>query len=999
MKTPLTLSCIALCAGLAAWSQPAAATALVLTKTFEGNINFAGTQASLQSKAGGAKACDLTDSAQASISLPSGAEVVSATLYWAGTGAIDGEVSMNGAAVSAPVSRRYASSIDGFTYFSAAAEVTSLVQGKTSFTFGGLTVDTSETYCSKKQKENSMVAGFALVVVYAQKNERYRTVNVYEGLQALKYNSVTVKMPDYTPPADNAGSGRFGYIVWEGDKTGNQKGDEVRFAGALLRAEPFIQKQNAFNSKSGANADENSIGIDFDVVDLPAPPARPLDANAVFTTESDRVLLGTAIVALPSKPADLAIRKTQAGEFKLGNEITYTLTVSNEGARADNKVQVTDTLPAALAYVSAGGLDWTCAVAGQTVTCKYGKALAPGASASLQVKGKITAEGRIVNTAEVSGTADGVPGNNKSTVEGDTGGGEPVNKDPYVFTVGACQPNEKIKASGDGCALFAGPVVAGIKPTIYLTRAENGTAKPFSTTASTVANLYYSLECNNPARTANTAGSYGVALSTCVPHGTPLSAGGAPATPTFAANTASTGAEFHYPDVGLVTLRVRDAAGNTGRVSFASVPERLEATFRRPDGVANPGTAALDQPGFAEAGEPFQVVVSARGYDGVGPLKNFGNESGEFALAERLQVLADGGDLAQKRLVPQNAWEGSAAVQRSFAWNEVGAAMLGVSLDKYLGVKSLSLDPVAVGRFYPQYFKTETEKGFGCLKRMNCPGAAPHLIARAVYSGQPFTVTVTAYGRNGQPLQGFVGPLVPDISLAAVSVPGKDGKPPGSFVNGEGRPATVREDVRFQLEVGYDATKATRGWTPPTAVHLRATASELRKTADGAVPVTISSRREEGIVSLEGGIMVVNGRLMVNNVIGTPLARTPVPLQAQFWSGAAWEHNTGLEQTEALQGKVHFTACRRSLRTDTETGACDPSIKVLGTERAADPFTLPLFKDGKASLVLAPLAADKSGTVDLFIDAADSLPYLPSTIGRISFGQFKSPVIYVREMY
>lgn len=1000
MKTLLNLSRGALCAGLAAlaWAQPAAAASLALTKTFEGNINFAGTQASLQSKAGGAKVCDLATSAQASISLPKEAGIVSATLYWAGTGAIDGEVSMNGTAVSAPANRRYGSSIDGFTYFAAAAEVTSLVQGKTSLTFSGLTVDTSDTYCSKKQKENSMVAGFALVVVYAHKDERYRTVNIYEGLQAIKYASVTVKMPDYTPPADNAGSGRFGYIVWEGDKTGNQKGDEVRFAGELLRAEPFIQKQNAFNSKSGANSDENSMGIDFDVVDLPAPPARPLDANAVFTAESDRVLLGTAIVALPSKPADLAIKKTQLGEFKLGNEITYTLTVSNLGTRADSKVEVTDTLPAALTYVSAGGSDWTCQVAGQAVTCKYDKPLAPGASASVQLKARINAEGKITNTAEVKGTGDGVPGNNKSTVEGDTGGGQPVNLDPYVFTVGACNPNEEIRASGGPCALFAGPVIAGSKPVIYLTRAEKGYAKPFSTTASTTANLRYSLECNNPAQTAGTPASYGVPLSTCVPHGTTLSAAaGAAATPVFAANVVSKEAEFHYPDVGMVTLHVRDAAGNTGKIRFASVPASIKSVIKRTDGVLNPGTSDLGQAGFAEAGEPFLVEVSAHGQDNIGPLRNFGNESGQFALAGRLQVLAKGGEVEQKLLVPQNDWDGAGTVLRTFAWNEAGIAKLGIKLD-YLGIKLLESDHAVVGRFYPQYFKTETDKGFGCLKRMNCPSGAPHLISRAVYSGQPFTVTVTAHGRNGNALQRFDEALVPAISLTAVSAPGADGKPPGTFVNGEGRPVAAREDLRFQLEVGYDADAATRGWTAPTAVHVRATASELRKTAEGAVPVTISSLREKGIASAEGGIMVVNGRLMVNNVVGTPLAKTPVPLHAQFWSGQAWEHNGGLEQDTAVLGKVTFSACRRSLRASIE-GECDPAIKVFGSGAAGNTVTLPLLKEGKASLVLAPLTADKSGTVDLFIDARESLPYLPSTVGRVSFGQFKSPVIYVREMY
>ena len=92
--------CAAVLAG--ASTSTAGAAGLERVKSFEGNINFVGTQASLQSKTNGAKACDLVSSAQAGISLPSGATVLSATLYWAGSGAIDPEVLFNGAAVAAP---------------------------------------------------------------------------------------------------------------------------------------------------------------------------------------------------------------------------------------------------------------------------------------------------------------------------------------------------------------------------------------------------------------------------------------------------------------------------------------------------------------------------------------------------------------------------------------------------------------------------------------------------------------------------------------------------------------------------------------------------------------------------------------------------------------------------------------------------------------------------------------------------------------------------------
>ena len=91
----------------AAWAGPAAADPLALAKSFEGNINFVGTQASLQTKNGGAKACDLKSSAEASITLPADATVLAAILYWAGTGEVDPEVSLNTKTVTAPAERRY----------------------------------------------------------------------------------------------------------------------------------------------------------------------------------------------------------------------------------------------------------------------------------------------------------------------------------------------------------------------------------------------------------------------------------------------------------------------------------------------------------------------------------------------------------------------------------------------------------------------------------------------------------------------------------------------------------------------------------------------------------------------------------------------------------------------------------------------------------------------------------------------------------------------------
>lgn len=1002
MKTLLNLTRAALWVGVlaGACTVPASAASLALAKSFEGNINFVGTQASLQSKTGGAKACDLMSSAQADISLPSSANVVSATLYWAGSGTIDPTVSLNGATVTALAERRFSSSIDGLNYFAAAADVTSEVQGKTSFTFGGLTVATTSAYCSNKPKDNAVLAGFSLVVVYSRTLEKYRTVNLYEGFQALKNTSVTVPMRDYTPNLTSTDAGRFGYIVWEGDKTGQQKGDWVSFAGQVMQVSPYAQKDNAFNSKSGANFDQNSGGIDFDIFELGTLPTSASNANAVFTTESDRVLLSAAIVALPSAPADLAIQKTQSGEFKLGNEVKYTLTVSNLGSRADSKVTVKDILPDALSYVSALGADWSCSVAGKTVTCSYGKPLAAGSSASVVITAKVAAEGKIANTAEVFGTADGVPGNNKSTVEGDTNAGQAV-KDPYVFTVGECSANTVIKQSGDGCALFKGPVVAGETPRIYVTRNVDGVATPFSTTAASAVSMSFALECNNPTGSAGVTARYLDAdLPACLGNGVALTGtNGLNKSVSFAAGKPSVLATFRYLDVGLVTLRVRDAAGKSGAATFLSRPESIRAAYTRVDGdVANPGTDTLAGVGFAEAGEPFRATVSAYGIGGLGPLPNFGNESGTDSVANALTLKVAGNQAGGQFLKDQDAWSKRGnGIARTYAWDEVGAASLQPSLSGYLEYKSPFVGvPEKVGRFYPAYFITETEGGFACLKRMACPSAAPGQLSLASFSGQKFDVVVRAFGRNGE-VQGFDGALVPDIALETVRLPGDDARL-GDLTENPADKKLKERKVSYQLGIRYLAAEGrTSGWTAPTAVYVRASIDDKRLMPGGAqASVKVSSKRAAG--SVEGGMMIVNGRLMVGNALGTPLAKTPVPLRAQYWSGQAWEQN-GLIDEEQGAGSVTFSGCTRSLRPGGPTaapGGCATGILKLASGEDGTSVALPKLVDGRSVLWLGAVPADKSGNVDLLVTG---LEWLPSTLGRVTFGQFKSPVIYVRELY
>ncbi|HEY3132278.1 MAG TPA: hypothetical protein VGL91_22675 [Acidobacteriota bacterium] len=134
------------------------------------------------------------------------------------------------------------------------------------------------------------------------------------------------------------------------------------------------------------------------------------DGNPSNNTASD-----TAAI---NGPVDLTISKTHTGNFTVRSNGTYTLTVSNVGSSPSSGVTtVTDSLPAGLSFVSAGGSGWTSSASGQTVTSTNPAPLAPGALSSITITVSVGtgALGSVTNVASVSNPSDINPNNNTAT--------------------------------------------------------------------------------------------------------------------------------------------------------------------------------------------------------------------------------------------------------------------------------------------------------------------------------------------------------------------------------------------------------------------------------------------------------------------------------------------------------------------------------------------------------------------------------------------------------
>ncbi len=123
----------------------------------------------------------------------------------------------------------------------------------------------------------------------------------------------------------------------------------------------------------------------------------------------------TPITKLPAP--DVAIKKSATPSVTVGDDITYTLTVSNASTEdTDKTVTVTDSLPAAVSFKSVTpGTGWSCS-GGQSLTCTYAGVIKAGVTApSITVVAKALAAAipSVTNVANVNTPDDSNPNNNQ----------------------------------------------------------------------------------------------------------------------------------------------------------------------------------------------------------------------------------------------------------------------------------------------------------------------------------------------------------------------------------------------------------------------------------------------------------------------------------------------------------------------------------------------------------------------------------------------------------
>jgi MSHA biogenesis protein MshQ len=1066
-------------------------TPVSLFLSFRGNVNFTGTEEVLRTKNNN-DPCSLVKNGTAIYAalsgIPSGATILSAQLYWAGSGTSpDYTVNFDGYSVTAPtktvltpvtrqyVAKAYANNTT-YTYFSGAADVTTIVKkkGNGTYSFSGLTVNNGSPWCAVQ----GVVGGFALVVVYSHPNEPFRMLNLYEGFQDFQNTSLKIDLGDFNVPnpLPSNVTGRIGHITWEGDQTLSQGGEDLLFNGYEMTDKYpnsstwFNPPGNQFNSASNVTGDATSFGIDFDIYTLRSPVIQPGQRTATTTYRSgqDLVILSAEIVAMPYVAnADLALAMVRNGDLTAGTQSSYTLTVTNGGIDDETgPVTVVDTLPAGLKLDSAAGTGWTCSsVKGSTqtvVTCTQNGPVKSGAKMTpIVIKVTPSAAGNYTNSATVSGkTGDDNSSNN--TVTNTASAASAAASSTLVLTTRMCAVGDIIDGEESTCKKFAGPVTAAstraaIYITAYSTNAKGEQVASSLSTADYALPVDFKFTCAPGTVTAITYGkaNFGCNSADWGRVNAMLKAGEASAV----VNDGSA-LSFSYADVGRLTVTMRYAGTVSPAVAFVSRPSYIgvEAVQRVSDGYADKeGSSATSwsKPdiGFAKSGDPFTIRICARmadnkcapsfGQEPEAKAKLFKFELDVFAVnltgTPKLPITTGTSNEDVEKIAGE-AWqldEDFAAAGAGFPnmyvatakWFEAGMLAITPRLTNYLdtgqvgssgnggaAATRMSAGTRVVGRFYPDHFETTATSTLDCLPPMNCPAAPGVEVEGAVYSAQPFEFAIQAFGlpKAGEPtpLKLYQNQIIDTarprpLTLTASKAPNLDQAPDtGKFANPTGAqlksPAAVNDYpeqkglVAWPLGPLYDPANRNVGtWGAPTPVYLRASMKEFRgaDTAAGYTEEIVTSQTPAAApagTKYEDGVMVVAGRLFVSNVFGSDLLRLPVPLAAQYWSGSAWLLSS--KDDNSVASSVKPISCTK---TFAQNGGSGPCISGLAAAAAGGPVAL---KNGKGNLILPAPPRGMRGSVDFTVDSADA-PWLPSTQARATFGLYKSPLIYLREVY
>ncbi len=337
---------------------------LSLYREHEGPYDYVVAGGSLRSEPNTGNACAVLDQHETNLTIPAGATVVAAYLYWGGSGGtVDANVTFRrpGTNPNVTADGTHTSTYNNggtlLPYFGGFKDVTSLMTGSGAYGLSGLTVENGAPFCAVQ----GVAKGWALMVVYQQAALPIKRIQVRHGLRAFRAATEQVTLDGFL--ASNTPSAKVTFLLYEGDP------DLAGTAGApeqlLFNGAPFTDainpSNNPFNSTINTPSPgiTNAYGVDLDTYDASSyftPRARSADVQ--LTAGTDMVVLQVILTALNVSLVDVTPDGLASPEQRLPGKYSRQFTVENASLSSDS-YDLLDRFTGAPAYLTPDSITGT----------------------------------------------------------------------------------------------------------------------------------------------------------------------------------------------------------------------------------------------------------------------------------------------------------------------------------------------------------------------------------------------------------------------------------------------------------------------------------------------------------------------------------------------------------------------------------------------------------------------------------------------------------------
>jgi len=246
--------------------------------------------------------CTILTSSSATLDLDEDRTVVSAYLYWAGSGPGDFDILLNGEPVT--VDRVFDPIFyDNKTNFSAFSDVTDkiLEWGNGSYTVSEFDIsDILGPYCLN----GTNFGGWAIIIVYEDARLPLNQLNIYDGMQSVPFE-ITITL-DNLNVLDNEGA-KIGFLAWEGDAA-LAVNETLSINGIPIGNPPLNPVNNAFNGTNSFTGSTELYNMDIDVYDIQNHISiGDTSAFIRLTSGRDFVMVNNIVTVLNSQLPDATI--------------------------------------------------------------------------------------------------------------------------------------------------------------------------------------------------------------------------------------------------------------------------------------------------------------------------------------------------------------------------------------------------------------------------------------------------------------------------------------------------------------------------------------------------------------------------------------------------------------------------------------------------------------------------------------------------------------------